>query len=355
MTGTMLARQLSWTLATCRSVPSTSRRQNAATSTPHRASSSSSDDVGGGGGAKKKPRKTVRRVAGADVTAGAADAPPAPVRRRASSEATASVSSEASTAGAGVASHAVPKSTAATKKTKTRTVRRLKNNVAVAEAVQERARLDENPAPVEVSARRIAEETLAAAKFTKLAAKIAKASAADELAIGVGAENETATKTSPFGGGSKTVPDAALVPRTLSILEQVRGPKLTDGDNVGTEDSTSHGGDLLVTDSSTAGDGPNGIHVRGKKAELKLKNVPPDETPGERLKRLFREKRSRGLARVRDKFANQELFDEISGSFVPPDAEVPLDAEEKEQRDASLKFGTPWTFPKSRHCFKPRS
>ena len=167
MTGAMLGRQLSWTLATNRHAPSSSRRARAATATkPPRADAAS----GGGGGdeAPKKPRKVIRRVPASDVAAGeGAGSPRAPVRRRPAAPA-ASTSSAAPTDAP--ATRAKP---AAKPKAKKRTVRRLKNNVAVAEATAERARLDQMPDEPEVSEKRRVEETLAAAKFKKLAAQIA--------------------------------------------------------------------------------------------------------------------------------------------------------------------------------------
>ena len=210
MTGAMLGRQLSWTLATTRRTPSSSRRAHAATATkPPRADAAS----GGGGGdeAPKKPRKVIRRVAASDVAAGeGAGSPRAPVRRRAAASA-ASTSSAATTDAPATRAKPVAKP-----KAKKRTVRRLKNNVAVAEATAERARLDETPDEPEVSEKRKVQETLAAAKFKKLAAKIAADAAGEELATGVGGGDAA---PSPFS--APKAPEAALVPRQLSVLEQV--------------------------------------------------------------------------------------------------------------------------------------
>ena len=314
MTGAMLGRQLSWTLATNRHAPSSSRRARAATATkPPRADAAS----GGGGGdeAPKKPRKVIRRVPASDVAAGeGAGSPRAPVRRRAAAPA-ASTSSAAPTDAP--ATRAKP---AAKPKAKKRTVRRLKNNVAVAEATAERARLDETPDEPEVSEKRRVEETLAAAKFKKLAAQIAADAAAEELAVGVGAADAA---PSPFST-PKAATDAALVPRQLSVLEQVAEARKTvavaerDGDGDGDGDGSAPA-----------------ARVRGAKAAEKLKHAPADETPGERLKRLFREKRERGLARVRDKFENQEMFDQLAGTSAKGSALGGYESEEERESLAS--------------------
>ena len=314
MTGAMLGRQLSWTLATTRRAPSSSRRAHAATATkPPRADAAS----GGGGGdeAPKKPRKVVRRVAASDVAAGeGAGSPRAPVRRRAAASA-ASTSSAAPTDAP--ATRAKP---AAKPKAKKRTVRRLKNNVAVAEATAERARLDETPDEPEVSEKRKVEETLAAAKFKKLAAKIAADAAGEELAAGVGGVDAASSPFSP----PKAAPEAALVPRQLSVLEQVA--------------ETRNAVAVAERDGDGDGDGDGSApaaRVRGAKAAEKLKHVPADETPGERLKRLFREKRERGLARVRDKFENQQMFDELAGTSAKDSALGGYESEEERESLAS--------------------
>ena len=79
--------------------------------------------------------------------------------------------------------------------------------------------------------------------------------------------------------------DTPLVPRDLSILEEATAArKAADAE-------------------------PRETRVRAPEAAKR----PADETPGERLKRLFREKRERGLRRVRDKFDNQEMFDRLAG------------------------------------------
>lgn len=278
-----------------RNVPSTSRRANAATSTSTRAAAA--DDVGGGG-APKKPRKVVRRVAVSDVASGDIDEPPTPMRRRATSS-TASTSFDAS--GSTTLPRAKKTSSATPKK---RTVRRLKNNAAVAEAVQERARVDDTVVEPEVSALRIAEETLAAAKFKKLAQRIALDAAADDLATGVGAGESTTRVRAPFGEPNAN-PDAALVPRQLSVLEQVSEVRRGDKDDKDDKDDNADGTASRDTDADA-------ISVQTKQK----KPAVPDETPGERLKRLFREKRERGLARVRDKFENQQMFDELAGSSI---------------------------------------
>ena len=310
MTGAMLGRQLSWTLATTRRAPSSSRRAHAATATkPPRADAAS----GGGGGdeAPKKPRKVVRRVAASDVAAGeGAGSPRAPVRRRAAASG-ASTSSAAPTDAP--ATRAKP---AAKPKAKKRTVRRLKNNVAVAEATAERARLDETPDEPEVSEKRKVEETLAAAKFKKLAAKIAADAAGEELAAGVGGVDAASSPFSP----PKAAPEAALVPRQLSVLEQVA--------------ETRNAVAVAERDGDGDGDGDGSApaaRVRGAKAAEKLKHVPADETPGERLKRLFREKRERGLARVRDKFENQEMFDQLAGTSAKGSALGGYESEEERE------------------------
>ena len=180
----------------------------------------------------------------------------------------------------------------------------MKNNAAVAEAVQERARVDDTVVEPEVSALRIAEETLAAAKFKKLAQRIALDAAADDLATGVGAGESTTRVRAPFGEPNAN-PDAALVPRQLSVLEQVSEVRRGDKDDKDDKDDNADGTASRDTDADA-------ISVQTKQK----KPAVPDETPGERLKRLFREKRERGLARVRDKFENQQMFDELAGSSI---------------------------------------
>ena len=155
-----------------------------------------------------------------------------------------------------------------------------------------------------MSEKRKVQETLAAAKFKKLAAKIAADAAGEELATGVGGGDAA---PSPFS--APKAPEAALVPRQLSVLEQVA--------------ETRNAMAVAERDGDGDGDGDGSApaaRVRGAKAAEKLKHAPADETPGERLKRLFREKRERGLARVRDKFENQQMFDELAGTSAKDSA-----------------------------------
>ena len=151
----------------------------------------------------------------------------------------------------------------------------MKNNVAVAEATAERARLDETPDEPEVSEKRKVQETLAAAKFKKLAAKIAADAAGEELATGVGGGDAAPSRFS-----APKAPEAALVPRQLSVLEQVAETQ-RDGRR-GARRGRGRGRGRF---------GARGARSRREAAE-KLKHAPADETPSERLKRLFRESAS---------------------------------------------------------------
>ena len=261
---------------------------------------------GGGDEAPKKPRKVVRRLAVSDVAAEVGEGSQgAPVRRRAAASA-ASASSE--TSEDAPTTRAKPAAKPVAKK---RTVRRLRNNVAVAEATAERARQEEAIDEREISAQRVEQETLAAAKFKKLAADIVAGAAMDELAASVTGD----ARMPAFSPKKQANSDSALVPRRLSVLEQVSATRNAvavaekpTGDGSG--DGDEHGD----------GDDSSPPRVRGSKAEQKLKNVPPNETPGDRLRRIFREKRERGLARVRSKFENQQTSsDDVIGSYDTED------------------------------------
>ena len=237
-------------------------------------------------------------MAASDVAAGeGAGSPRAPVRRRAAASA-ASTSSAATTDAPATRAKPVAKP-----KAKKRTVRRLKNNVAVAEATAERARLDETPDEPEVSEKRKVQETLAAAKFKKLAAKIAADAAGEELATGVGGGTAAPSLAAP------KAPEAALVPRQLSVLEQVAETHKRDGRR-GARRGRGRGRGRF---------GARGARSRregGGEAETRAGG----RDPGERLKRSVPRKRERGLARVRDKFENQQMFDELAGTSAKDSA-----------------------------------
>jgi len=235
------------------------------------------------GGSRASPR---RSAPGSVVTAAAgknaggdapgADAPPRPprggkVRRR-------PAVSNADAAAATEANVAAPKEpAAASPKPKKRTVRRLKNNAAVAIAAEAQRRRDAEPEEVEVSDERREKERIATERFEALAARIAAEFEAETVAAAVGADP-------PAEATTFAAEQAPLVPR--SMLEEVDAAR-------------------------RAVDAAEKERPPGSPGGASKSDADPDETPGERLKRLFREKRARGLSRVRDKFENLEKFDEL--------------------------------------------
>lgn len=197
---------------------------------------------------------------------------------------------------------------------KKRTVRKLKDNAAVAAAEQEIVKETAKKAaaaPV-VSEERQTKELAAAVKFKRMANKISELFDADGLEVAWDAEDAMQKVGLGFGstakvkkfresilgeGEEQATDDTELVPRTM-LQEVTEARRKIDGEAKGAaKEEDSDGGANAATLSSASTWTPSN----------------PDETPGQRLKRLFREKRERGLQRVREKFSNLELFDELAG------------------------------------------
>ena len=269
-------------------------------------------------------------LARSSATAGGRDA--------ASASSSSSLSSSAAVADA--AGGGAPKSVPRGAPKKKRTVRRLKNNAGVTAAVAERKAREAAPkeaAPV--SQEREMKELAAAQRFKKLATKIAADFEADDamaaLGMGMGSAAQTKKIRDQIMGVDTTavgeVGEEELVPRTM--LEEVVQARRTqdaetqdaeaqalDGQEQEQEGGVGGGGAAgkQSGDSKGAEEGGGGDDVKVKvvapHAAKMMALSDPNETPGQRLKRLFREKRERGLARVREKFSNQEMFDQLAAS-----------------------------------------
>jgi hypothetical protein len=186
-------------------------------------------------------------------------------------------------------------------------------------------------------------ELAAARKFKKLAEKIAADFEADDamaaLGMGMGSAAQTKKVRDQIMGvdvdGAGAFGEEELVPRSM-LEEVVQARRASDAEGAegkergagegaegaegaaaaagaaAGEGSGDDGGGAKEGDKEGAkegGDGGDVVKVVAKKPppppQKPMRLSPPNETPGERLKRLFREKRERGLARVRDKFTNQ--------------------------------------------------
>jgi len=224
---------------------------------------------------------------------------------------------------------------------KVRTVRRLRNNAGVNAAAAKRKARDAAPPEIApVSQERIDKELVGALKFKKMAAKIAADFEADDameaLGMGMGSAQQTQRVRNKLMGvdadGEVAAGEPSLVPR--SMLEEVAQARRSQNQEkeakTREEAEGEEQGEKPKTKKSTHGgggeEGSNGEDTgvsEGEHAEVEaaaairsaavMVRSDPNETPGQRLKRLFCEKRERGLTRVREKFANKEMFDQLAG------------------------------------------
>ena len=273
--GAMLTRKLSWTLRAPRASPASRRSAVAASRRAAPSSSAGGDEPPK---AVKTKRRVVRRLADSDAGSVANPTPAAPA-------AAPKAAREKTAPGAASANEAAPKKIKPVPKK--RTVRRLKDNPAPARARENAAAAAENARDdadddADVSDERRSKEARAVYRFQMIAKRIAEE---EEDAALDGASLRDKILDDSADNDPNDEKDTPLVPRDLSILEE-------------------------ATAARRAADAESReTRVRAPDAAKR----PADETPGERLKRLFREKRERGLRRVRDKFDNQEMFDRLAG------------------------------------------